>query len=94
MAAESTVKTTGIVSPIRTAGGSKVTWLAVAERAIQVALLATIVSAALFKYGVRSIILLISAGMVIAVVLGVMEAVEVGTEDVEAPITVTKTVTV
>lgn len=96
--AEVAVNTTGMVNPIRTAGGSRVTWPAVVrDSTAQVALLETIVSEGLFRYDTRLITVFTPAGTVILVARGTIEAVEVGgavTDDVDGAITVTRTVTV
>lgn len=94
MAADSMVKTTGMVSPMRAVGGSRVTELAVAEITAKVALLEMMVSEGLFKYDVKLITVLTPAGIVMAVSRGTIEAVEVGADVLEPPITVTRTVTV
>lgn len=67
------VKTTGMVVPTRTLGGSKVTWLP--EIVAKVALLVVTVSAGLARYGARLTTVFWLAGIVIAVALGEAELV-------------------
>lgn len=98
--ADSTVNTTGRVNPISPGGGSKVTWFGrVAEMVANVALLATIVSAAFCRYADKDNTVFVLAGIVIAVTAG--EAALVGTArddvaeaELDGPTTVTRTVTV
>lgn len=92
--ADWTVKTTGMVSPTRAAGGSRVIEPAVAEIAAKVALLEMIVSEGLFRYGDKLTTVLTPAGIVITVWRGTIEAVEVSADVLEPPMMVTRTVTV
>lgn len=93
--ADTTVNTTGTVSPIRALGGSSVTW--VPAMVANVALLVVMVSAGLTRYGLRSTTVPTLAGIVIDVeVSGDAELVggAVTLTDVDGATTVTSMVTV
>lgn len=97
MAADLTVNTTGSVTPISAVGGSKVIEsAAVADMTAQVALLETMVSDGLFRKAPMLMTVFTPAGTVTAVARAGedVEVAEAVADEVEAPTTVTRTVTV
>lgn len=92
--ADWTVNMTGMVSPMRAVGGFRATEAPTAKIVAKVALLERMVSVGLFRNDARLTTVLTPAGMVMAVERGTIEAVEVGVDVLEPPMTVTKTSTV